>query len=358
MADDDLLKELLTSPLEEPPRRRRRTGRDEGSEPITPDGTGAAGSRGDIPRVPLLWGLGAAVVGAVIVIAGYSVASEDPIATTTTSTTTTTVALDTAAPAGLPAGYVAVGDRLGMRVERILARADGVFVTVTTVVENSLDPSATTGFQGGLWTLVLEDGRRITSTVESFDALARGTVSVQFPADGYAAEDVVSIELNGTATRTTNSLQFAFEQPVTLGEDGAESVPIDPERFALDAGVTLQLDPMELTPTAGTMPWRLTGDATANAIVSPLLTVLDPSGDETVVPPNQQSSVFDALHPSIPGPVLEPSGVAAVSMPTGSSLPTEVPLEGVLTLEVTWAVYDPIVVSLPIAAADVTTVAP
>ena len=129
MADDDLLRELLTSPLERPSRRRRPRARaqepeDRGETTITPEGTGEAGTaRGEVPRVPMLWGAGAAVLAAIIVVAGYSVAAGDPAPTTTTTTTTTPAVVDDGSPSGLPPGYVAAGDRLGMRVERILARA-------------------------------------------------------------------------------------------------------------------------------------------------------------------------------------------------------------------------------------------
>jgi hypothetical protein len=354
---DDLLKELLDSPLEKEKkgRRTRRPG-EAGRSEIVPEGAGDAGTREPIGRGPILWGLGAAVLGALIVIAGYSVAADDPAPTTTTSTTTTVTESPSSdgSPLGLPEGYVAVGDRLGMRVERILVRDDGIFLTVTTVVENSFDAATTTGFQGGLWTLVLNDGTRITSTVESFDALARGTVSVWFPPEGVQASDIVALELNGTAGRLTNTLVAVPAERFTVTAGESTSVPITPTRFDIDAGVTLTIDRIVMSDVEGRMDWSLDGEATANAAVEPILVLDDLTGSTTLVPAHIQSSGFAFFHPSVAAPTLEQEGVVGFLMPESNPLPTEIELEATLELQVTWAVYEPVVVSLPVDQAGVT----
>lgn len=358
---DDLLKELLTSPLEEPSRRERRAARrrqaqgDErpGTE-ITPDGSGGRGERGGIPRVPLWWGLAAATLGAVIVIAGYAVASDDaPVPTTTATTTTTVAAGDDGSPSGLPEGYVAVGDRLGMRVERILARPDGVFVTVTTVIVNSLDPNDSTGYQGGLWTLILRDGRRITSTDESFDPLARGTLSVRFPADGYGAGEVAGLELDGIANRVTApfSAESVSGFEVTPGADTA--VRLTPDRFGLDTSLAISLDQFTVGSDEARLDWSLIGD-TANASLTPSLTVVDAGGRSIDVPLHTQSTGFANFHPSIPGPILSDGGAIGFRMPDGTALPADGELQAVLEVDVTWVTYEPVVVSLEVGDASIT----
>lgn len=290
-------------------------------------------------------------------VAGYAVASDDAPASTTTTTTTTTLAAaaDDGSPSGLPEGYVAAGDRLGMRVERILMRDDGVFVTITTVAENSLDPTATTGFQGGLWTLVLSDGRRITSTVESFDALARGTVSVWFPPEGILVDDIEALELNGNASRLTNTFTSMTTEGFMVGEDTATEVALAPTRFDIDAGVTLAVDRLALSSVDGRMEWHLDGEAVAGASVIPILTL---GGEEGAiqVPTHVQSSGFALFHPSIAGPTLRADGVEGFLMAESTPLPTDVELGATLELQITWATYEPVVVSLPVDQAAVAVV--
>jgi len=360
---DDLLKELLTSPLEAPTRRSRRrsAASDDPSTGITPDGEGGRGSRGDLPRVPMLWGVGAAIVGALIVFAGYSIAADDPAPTTTTTTSTTlaAAAIDDGSPSDLPESYTPVGDRLGMRVERILARDDGVFITVTTVVRNSFDPTATTGFQGGLWTLVLDDGRRLTSTVESFDALARGTVSIWFPADAYTPQQITSLELNGVATRTTNNLTLQSGGVALPPEDGTyASLDLVPSRFEIDAGVTLVAEAVELGRTDARLLWRLDGSDLASASVVPIALTLTEDGiGGPAMFGAAQISGFTTSHPSLPGPFLTADGEVRFALNPGQELPTGIEYGAGIDIQVTWAVYEPLVVILSIedaAIAEVT----
>jgi len=351
---DELLEELLRSPLDKPTRSRRR----DAEETIRTDGAGEAGTdRARLPVTPLLVGA-AAVLGAVIVLAGYAIGSEDPAPTTTVATTTTTVApADLGAPGGLPADYVAVGDRLGMRVERILVRSDGVFVTVTTVVNNSLDPELSTGFQGGVWTLVTTDGRRVTSTDESFDPLARGTVSVRFPPEGIVAEDIVSIEVNGAADRLTTLVDVDVSDPVTLEEGSAVELVPDEDRLAIDGEVTLVIDELTLTPTEGLLRWSIDTGILSNAAVEPLLTLVAEDGTMVNLATRVQTSGFTFFHPSVPTAALSSSGEHAFDPPDPEPLDPG-PWTATLSLQVTWAVYQPVVAILPVEGVPVAVVEP
>jgi hypothetical protein len=303
------------------------------------------------------WISGAAVLGAVIVFAGYLVGAEEaPPATvvTTTTTTTSAVALD-GSPGGLPADYAAVGDRLGMRVERILVRADGVFITLTTVIENSLDPEQSTGFQGGLWTLVLSDGRRITSSNESFDALAPGTVSVHFPPEGIVAEDIESLEVNGIANRLTNVLTARSVSATELSSDGSSvDIPLEPGSFRIDANVELTIDSVTMSTGGGTMAWSVSGEAGATLL--PILTLEWSDGTTTVMTTRTQTSGFVFSHPSIPSPQLAAAGEFAFDPPAPRQFESNLSFEATLELQTTWATYSPIVASIPVEGAQIAVV--
>jgi hypothetical protein len=280
------------------------------------------------------------------VFVGYSLAQPETPATTTVATTTTTIAQETGAPGELPEGYVAVGDRLGMRIERILQRSDGVFITVTTVVKNSLDPDTTTGFQGGVWTMVLADGRRITSTNESFDPLARGTVSIHFPPDGIVPEDIETLELNGLADRLTTVIDDETVEPVLLGEDPTDLALVD-GGYDIDAGVVLSVDSFNLSTESGLLEWSVESDALAFASVVPELTLTDPAGTEILMTTRVQTTGFRFFHPSVASTPLTADGVDAFDPPNPGALDAG-PWTASLALQVTWATYDPILVNLPV----------
>lgn len=347
---DDRLKELLTSPLDPEPRRKRGADDDARAE-ITAEGTGEAGSERAPVSMPPWWIAAAALLGGVVVITGYLAAREEAAPTTTVATTTTSTTIAaTGEPSGLPPEYVAVGDRLGMRVERILVRSDGVFVTVTTVIENSLDPEESAGFQGGIWSLVMADGSRVVSTVESFDALARGTVSIHFPPEGVVAEDIVAVEVNGEANRLTTVVTATGEAPFELGAEPVE-VALDTDRFDIDADVALSVTGFALTPAGGEMTWSLEGDGLARAAVDPILR-LTTTGDELAMTGHVQSSGFNFFHPSVPTALLTDTGSIGFDIPRAGELepgPWTVDVE----LQITWAVYDPLVASLPVEGVPV-----
>lgn len=348
---DDLLKELLTSPLDNPKQGRRRARSD-----VTASGVGQEGTE-SAPMMAWPWVVGAAVLGATIVIVAYLVADDGPVAAAPTTTTTSAPApaANDGSPSGLPAEYTAVGDRLGMRVERILVRSDGVFVTVTTVIENSLDPDQSTGYQGGIWTLVMADGRRVTSTNESFDALAPGTVSIHFPPAGIVAEDIQALEVNGLANRLTNVVSAESQESFILEPGGTPlDLALDPTTFSIDANVELVIDSVSISASGAAIAWSLSGEATA--AVFPVLTIAWSDGTTTVMTTRMQTSGFNFFHPSIATPVMRDGGEAVFDPPTSDDLPADTPLGVTLELQVTWATYSPIVASLPVAGAQIAVV--
>jgi hypothetical protein len=352
---DDLLKELLTSPLE-PTKRKRARDTGESGDGVQASGAGETGTE----RVPVgswPWIVGAALLGASIVLVGYLVGAEEsqPVTVPTTTTIVATAGASDGSPSGLPDDYTAVGGRVGLRVERILLRSDGVFITLTSVVENSLEPSQSTGFQGGLWTLVLSDGRRITSSNESFDALAPGTVSVYFPPEGIVAEDIEALEINGIANRLTNVLTTQSVTATELPADGsAVGISFDPESFDIDVNVDLTIDAFTMSAGGGDMTWSLSGEAGASLL--PVLTLDWSDGRSTIMATRTQTSGFVFSHPSIPSPLLTTGGEFVFDPPAPGDLGVGLSFAATLELQTTWATYSPIVATIPVEGAQIAVV--
>ena len=330
---DDLLRELMSSPLDDGPRRS----------------SGAATAGTSTARWSPGWFVIAVGVGAAAVAAGWTVGRSDSPVVTSTTSTTFTAAFD-GSPSGLPESYTALDDRLGIRAERILQRPDGTFVTFSTVAVNALDSDATTGFQGGLWTLILEDGTEIQSTTEGYDPLAQGAVSVFFPPAEYTIEEISGIGLSGTAMRLVNQFELAADSPtrdIIAGTTVAE-VPLAGSRIALDEGVFVEFSPVSLGAAAAFVDWTLTGDTRANAFVSGGLTARLPDGQERTLGARTPTSTFSFFHPSVPAPPLVYSGritfdadtVREVEYPAGTLIQ--------LSISVVWAVYEPGSVTIPL----------
>lgn len=346
---DDVLKELLTSPVEE--RRKPREPR----EPREPRSSGPTW----IPFVVAM------IAGAAIALIAYLLVADDEpqavpttLGSTTTSTTTTTVAV-TAPPTGqLPPGYTEVGDRIGVRPERILRRPDGVFITFTTAVVNTLDAQGTLGFQGGLWTLRLSDGTTIASSDEAFDPLARGTVSVFFPGD-IDPDLIDSVELNGTATRTNVTIEPRVAEPQPgLAEGEVRTMSLDQTRWPLDEFLTLVLGDVEIDTEGGRVPWTVESSGpTAFALGFGVLTVeLDEPivVDETLqaqslaMPILTQTGAANLFHPSVPAATLSSEGGGEITFDATEvgGIPEGIGFGVSLRLEAVWNVYEETAVTI------------
>ena len=351
MADENLLRELLTSPLEEKTKRRvGDTPPEPTTDPTAPSDRVAAFG----PREIGLFAA-AALLGVVIVLVVRAVASDDTAAAPTATTTVTPITTPATVaggeqppPEGLPAGYEPVDGRLGMRVERILERQDGVFVTITTVTHNSLDPDQTTGFQGGLWALVLEDGTRVETTVDGMDDLARGVVTVVFPPGDYTSEDIETVELTGMAHRTAVSLTASTGPVEALPEDGsAVTRAVTPNRFEIDAGVAVVLGDLTLSTTRGEIEWALEATVPAAAHLSPTLFLHRDDDGGTAFTTRVQTSSQAFFHPSVPAPILGDGGIGVFEPAEGGATAATPGFTADVTFDLIWAIYTPVSASLP-----------
>jgi len=337
---DDPLRELLSSPLE--PARGRGTGHD---QPKAPRPSRASGGWGP-------WLAGSILVGALAVLGGYLVVGGggDDTATTTTEAATTTTAVISEPVGVLPDGYTPVGDRLGMKVERILLRPDAVFVSLSTVVPNTLAPEETSGYQGGVWALILVDGRRIENVRESTDALAPGFVSVEFPAGGYGAADVVSIELRGVAERQLEEIGAETVEPFTLRDDGVfVTAALSPARFTLDAGVELVFSDLTISPTQGGMAWTLEGtDEKAGAFVYPnLLLDKGEAGTEASEPRVENANFGFPFSQALGSTPPRREGRLLFDPVEPLTFSTGVAFTGRFSFQVSWTVYEPTTTTIP-----------
>jgi hypothetical protein len=356
MADENLLRELLTSPLEEKDKRRI------GSEVEEADPPPERAARVDARDIALF--AGAALLGIVVVLGVRELVSDDPGAAAPVTTTpptsvsgTTVPPADAAPPTGLPAGYEPVDERLGMRVERILKREDGIFVTITTVTHNSLDPEETSGFQGGSWAMVLEDGTRIESTVDAMDALAQGVVTVVFPPGDDATGDIAAIELTGLAHRTSLSLSATSDTIDALPEDGSDiALVLTPNRFDIDAGVSIVLDELTLSTTGGELTWTLDAEVPAAARLDPALRLLRTDETETAFTTRIQTSSQSFFHPSAPAPILGDGGISTFAPAEDGATAAAPGFAASVEMQVTWAVYTPVTATLPVDGAIVAVV--
>ncbi|MFH1103340.1 MAG: hypothetical protein V1757_00120 [Actinomycetota bacterium] len=337
---DDPLRDLLSSPLETTPRR----GGGEQHQPRPPRG----GGQGP-------WVVASIIVGALAFLGGYVVVGGEEAPPTTTAASTTTTTTMVAAPIGLlPDGYTALGDRLGVKVERILVRTDAVFVSLSSVVPNTLAPEESSGFQGGLWTLVLADGRRIGSVQESSDASAPGFFSVQFPPDGYSAADITGIALQAVAHRSAEDISAEIETPFTIPADGTPiTATLAQSTFFLDAGVNLVFSDVTLTASRGEMSWTVEGpDEDAGAIVYPYLELEMEDGTIEVAEVRTDDPTFGFFFAQSVStrPTVRAGSILYDPIDPGptATFPTDVPLRARFFASVSWAVYSPDTVMIPI----------
>jgi hypothetical protein len=337
----DPLHELLSSPLEDEPKRPRRERAERRAGPLTGP-----------------WLVGGIVVGALAVLLGYLVARPDDTAaapTTTVPGTTTTAPVSLA----LPDGYTPIdGGRLGVRVERMLVRQDAVFVTISTVVPSGIDGSETAGFPGGRWELDFDDGTTSKSTIESRAAASPGFVTVRFDPAAGAVPD--TLRLTGLGTRLTDEVVSESVEPFTLSsaEPASVDVRLTPSEFELDAGVTLVLDDLGFDSGLSRLSWRLEGGNTeARAAASPQLKLFDGDGTEIPVasPGGFGGFVFGGGVSFFEDLTLAREGeVVFSSIDQNGTFPTDTQLRAAITVPVVWQVFSPTNAEIPIDGEIVT----
>jgi hypothetical protein len=340
---DDRIREILTSPLEDKGRRRRA---DEHTDPDEEPADAIMSGLGP-------WLIGAVLAGGALALVGYLIAGSDdgpaPTSAPAATTTSTSTTAAPAAPTALPEGYTAAGIH-GLRVERILIRTDAVFVTVSSVVPTSVDPETSAAFEGGRWVLDLSDGRSIPSLEQSVDGTAPGFVSVRFALDGTPVTpgEIDAVRLTGLGLRMFGRHEATVELVVGAGEQ-AEAT-IQPDSFVLDDGVLLELSTLRASFDQFDLDWSLGGPTDAVASVAPLLDVTA-GGQTASIAPVGQGGGF-GFFPSLASQPATTSGSFVFIGPEGLGLvaaedgPT--PLSVRVEIPVSWTVYAPADVSLPV----------
>jgi hypothetical protein len=157
---DGNLGELLGSPLDDEPARRRWW--------------------------PLVVGVlvGAVAVSGVFVLIEDDAAGDEPsVAASDSSVPSTTVTIPDEAPAVVepspfPGGYVAISDTEAVKPHHIVRSGDQIFVSMTTSYARGLDPKSEPLFLGGSWVLDTASGETIDSDGTVFD-------------DGSSGQDIV-----------------------------------------------------------------------------------------------------------------------------------------------------------------------
>ncbi len=237
MTQDDrsrALAELLATPLDR-------------EAPETPDNE-------DRPPRAAPWGmLIALVVGATIVLAGFTLANGGA---DEEASPTTTVAPPTSAPtvvAAFPAGYTPIDDAVAVRVVRIGQSGDDLAVTLTSVAARNVDGAASTPFTGGRWAAVLRDGSTVPALGQIVDEGTPGVVTALFDPAEVPEEDLVAIRLS---ERWFNQ-QTGTEQELEITE--LPWVMPEPEVLDLGDGNQLVVSSLELTETGGVAEWSLVG---------------------------------------------------------------------------------------------------
>jgi hypothetical protein len=321
---------LLRSPLDDEPRRAR----------------GSRLGRG----IGLVIFLGAAALGAGLTVAGAALAGGEEPAATTVDTTTTTTAPVVSGPA-LPAGYYAVGEGFGARAERVLRRADAVFVTLSLAVDEEHDPAATIGHQGGQWQLDFPDGSTVRSTAVAFDPVARAAATIVFPFfdqdPTLATLRLISAQELHTAIHSATVAGTVAALPAT----GTLDLSLEPASFALDGGGTLRLGTLSLAASSGALDWTVEG-AGITAHVRPGVTLAG-SNARVMLILDDPFFQFRNRVLSDPPPTLATAGRAAlvpldtIAQDPGAGFTVTV------DFQVTWATPLPADATLPLAGAQV-----
>lgn len=236
---DDALRELLTSPLDDEPRRIR--------PPV---------------RAALIAAAGVAA-GFLIALAVLSLLDGSPDeaegAPDPGETTTTT------APAA------AAEDGLRFEPAWVLARGDSLFVGVDLVETPQTEPESPPATS---WALRTSAGRVVAFLAEHTDPFSPGTVTVEFPASGYTLDDVEALlirpavswtDLTGTWTLGAGELPWRGPAPGPIAENDE---------------VTIRASSIRIADTGGVIEWGLFGASGARAVVEATAEWTVPGSDE------------------------------------------------------------------------------
>lgn len=337
MPEDDPLRSLMRSPLEEEAPARE-------------------------PRGDLMLILGSVAVGGLLVLGGYLVAGGDdptPSAATTTTppATTSTTAVGTL---GFPPDYVQVNDRVAVRAERVLIRDDIVYVSLSQAVLAGLDATETAGFGRGDWTLQAA-GSEFPMVAEFRNIGAPGTFTVAFDAAGLVAGSLENLVLSAEGVLAGGSNEV-------LTIDAPDGLPLllAPESMSiiLGDGAELVIDEISLAGDGGSISWSLEGSPLGGAVVSAFVELLvrDPVTAAAFMPPREPASFLAFFGSTGALPTPSQSGVIelAAPIPDTSLLPDfayEGPedVTGVLTeWSIDWLSFTP--ADATVSLAGVTTV--
>jgi len=248
--NDDALREVLRSPLDDPA-PPRRGGRAIGAVLLL----AAAGGFGAVAGARALTG------------------SESPA---TTEGTTTTIASPVTAATAVMGG-------VGVEAMAAWRQSGALFVVVSTAVLPGEDPEAVTGVPSAHWVLRLRGGDLLPAAAELTTILAPGMFTLQFPeADlstgaellAYPAEHVIE----RTFTTTRDSTQLPWEGPL----DGDGGVMGKPYRLG---GQEIAFHTTRLDDAGGELGWYLLGDSVARAVVDAGATYTEEDGrPQSIVP--------------------------------------------------------------------------
>lgn len=235
MAEDPGLRGLLESPIADAPRQW------------------------SVPDVwPILAGF---LIGALIVFAGYMVASTgtetSTVATTVAETTTTTTAATGDDIAAFPPGYVELDEMTAIAPQYVVSGGGEVFVSFASAVRRGFKPVADE-FAGGTWILETTDGGMIESSQTVFSTDVPGAFSVKFTGiDGSEARHV-SLENQWRRDEREAATETPFSGlPYAL----AELIVIE-----LGAGTSLSIDALQLDEDGGILDWSLQGVDTGGTV--------------------------------------------------------------------------------------------
>lgn len=303
--DEEALRELLRSPLDEPPP------------------TWSAVTRRRVAAVV------AALAGGVAVVALLAAFDRGGPAETAATTAGPTVSSTSPSDrtSGLPDGYVAVSPDMGLRAEWIYEREGVIYVAVSGVVASGADRESVTDLPGGIWTIRLTDGQRVAFRRTHVDPAAPGITTVEIPAFGVTLDEIAALEVvpaSESRVVETTSLIDTGSLPWTG--------PGTPIRLDLDADVTVVVDDVALDTGRGRVAWHLEGDPGVRAIVVP--TVFTTVGGERV-------SLLDVEH-TVPVRFAQLNEAPPTPLRSGSTLleryrPT-IDREDVTAVEIVWSI--------------------
>jgi hypothetical protein len=203
---------------------------------------------------PAPWGMVLSlVVGAVIVLAGFTLANggtDEETAPTTTLAPTTTMPT---AVAAFPTDYTPIDDVVAVRVVRVAESGGDLAVTLTSVSARGIDGAASTPFTGGRWAAVLRDGTVVAALGQVANTGTPGVVTALFDPTDVPADDLVAVRLS----------ERWFNQPANATQElditGLPWTLPAPEVLDLGEGNQLVVSSLELTETGGFAEWSLVG---------------------------------------------------------------------------------------------------